>query len=118
MKTAIFLIGLTIVTDISHIKTEGPSMMSVVYTENEYCQHFYCQADNQLVESTKEITKLSVREIEVLNYISIGLSSKQIAYELNLSIKTVDNHRQNMLHKTNSKSSSELISFSIKTGYL
>jgi DNA-binding CsgD family transcriptional regulator len=112
------LVGLTIVTDISHIKTEGPTMMSIVDAENEHCQHFYCQADNQLIESTKEIPKLSVREIEVLNLLAIGLSSKQIAHELSLSIKTVDNHRQNMLHKTKSKSSSELIGFAIKTGYL
>lgn len=112
------LVGLTVVTDISHIKTEGPAMMSIIDVENEHCQHFYCQADNQLIESTKEILKLSIREIEVLNLLSIGMSSKQIAYELNLSIKTVDNHRQNMLHKTQSKSSGELITFAIKTGYL
>lgn len=112
------LVGLTLVTDISHIKTEGPAMMSIVDIENEYCQHFYCEADNQLIESSKDIPKLSVREIEVLNLLSIGMSSKQIAYELNISIKTVDNHRQNMLHKTSSKSSGELISFAIKTGYL
>lgn len=112
------LVGLTVVTDISHIKTVGPAMMSIVDIENEYCQHFYCEADNQLIESTINIPKLSVREIEVLNLLSIGMSSKQIAFELSLSIKTVDNHRQNMLHKTNAKSSGELISFAIKAGYL
>lgn len=112
------LVGLTFVTDISHIKTEGVAMMSIVDTEKEICQHFYCQSDNKVVAFSNEIPRLSNREIEVLNYLSIGYSSKQIAFELNISTKTVDNHRQNMLHKADCKSSSELISFAVKTGYL
>ncbi|WP_435356358.1 response regulator transcription factor [Emticicia sp. SJ17W-69] len=108
----------TLVTDISHIKTEGPAMMSIVDSEDEVCQHFFCSTENGLFEVQGYTIALTKREIEVLNQLSIGLSSKQIASELNISIKTVDNHRQNMLQKTNSKSTGELISYAIKSGYL
>ncbi|WP_435356359.1 response regulator transcription factor [Emticicia sp. SJ17W-69] len=108
----------TLVTDISHIKTEGPAMMSIIDSEDEVCQHFFCSTENGLFEAQEYTTSLTKREIEILNQLSIGLSSKQIASELNISIKTVDNHRQNMLQKTNSKSTGELISYAIKSGYL
>lgn len=61
---------------------------------------------------------LSFREIEILKHIGKGLPSKQIAFLMNISVNTVNNHRKNMLHKTNCKSSSELISFAEKLGLL
>jgi len=54
--------------------------------------------------------ELSNREQEIFTYIVAGHSSKQIAEKLNISKRTVDNHRQNILKKTNSKNVVELIS--------
>ncbi|MFZ4768758.1 MAG: LuxR C-terminal-related transcriptional regulator [Ferruginibacter sp.] len=42
-----------------------------------------------------------------------GFSSKQIALALNIAINTTDNHRQNMLRKTQSKSTGELVGFGV-----
>jgi DNA-binding CsgD family transcriptional regulator len=117
-KNGRVLLGLTCVTDISHIKTEGPPMMTILDVDKEECRYFYCQTGQGVLESDKNVPRLSNREIEVLNFLSIGFSSKQIAVELYISVKTVDNHRQNMLHKTQTKSSSELINFAIRSGYL
>jgi two-component system secretion response regulator SsrB len=52
---------------------------------------------------------LTTREKQILNYISVGLSSKQIAAVLYISINTVSNHRRNMLLKRGAKSSAELV---------
>jgi DNA-binding NarL/FixJ family response regulator len=43
--------------------------------------------------------ELTARETEVLKLIADGMVSKQIASELNISIKTVDNHRQNLMKR-------------------
>ena len=51
----------------------------------------------------------TIREKEVLNYISLGFSSKQIAERLYISINTVANHRRNMLHKKGASNSAELV---------
>ena len=59
-----------------------------------------------------------VREIEVLRFFAIGYSSKQIATELNIATKTIDNHRQNLLQKTNTKSSAELVAYGINLGFI
>jgi DNA-binding NarL/FixJ family response regulator len=52
---------------------------------------------------------LSKREVEILTYLLVGKSSKQIAEELFISKHTVDTHRRNILEKTQLNSVAELI---------
>lgn len=110
--------GLTLVTDISHIKKEGVAMMSILDTYDESCQLFYCTDGNAIAGSGAPLPRISPREIEVLRLLAIGYSSKQIAEELKIAIKTIDNHRQNMLHKTNCKSAGELVAYGINSGFI
>lgn len=112
------LFALTFVTDLSMIKTNGLAMMSIFNTHTKTCNYFECDQQTNLLSHTQEMTKISVREIEILKLLSIGYSSKQMANELGISIRTVDNHRQNLLRKTGCNSSSELTSFGIKLGIL
>lgn len=57
---------------------------------------------------------LSDREIEVLKNICIGLNTDEIAQKLFISPKTVKTHRANLLEKTLSKNTPELIYFALK----
>jgi DNA-binding NarL/FixJ family response regulator len=57
---------------------------------------------------------LSEREIEVLKNICIGLNTDEIAQKLFISPKTVKTHRANLLEKTLSKNTPELIYFALK----
>jgi DNA-binding NarL/FixJ family response regulator len=59
--------------------------------------------------------RLTNREIEVLKLICNGLSSEQIAKELNLSYDTIKWHRSNILSKTGCKNTASLIMHSIRT---
>lgn len=60
--------------------------------------------------------KLSHRELEVLHLICRGLANHEIAKELNISPRTVDGHRANILDKTHSKNSIALVVYAIKKG--
>jgi DNA-binding CsgD family transcriptional regulator len=62
--------------------------------------------------------RLSKREIEILQLIGKGLSSKQIAGHLALSIHTINNHRKNMLAKTHTANSSDLVKHALKHGLI
>lgn len=53
--------------------------------------------------------KLSEREIQIIEGLFSGKSSKDIAIDLNISKSTVDTHRRNILKKTGFKSTSEMI---------
>lgn len=64
--------------------------------------------------SSSELTK---REIEVLFHICQGLQNQEIAELLFLSKRTVDKHRQNILLKTSSRNTAELVVYAIKHGH-
>lgn len=57
---------------------------------------------------------LSAREMEILKYIGEGLTSKEIAKILSISINTVSRHRQNILEKLKVKNSVKAFSDSYR----
>jgi DNA-binding CsgD family transcriptional regulator len=61
---------------------------------------------------------LTKRETEVLLCILNGLSSKQIAQKLFLSLNTVNNHRKNIIAKAKTKTIPGLINFATKLGII
>jgi len=54
---------------------------------------------------------ISHRELEIIGYIKKGLSSKEIAETLPISVKTVQVHRYNILKKLNLKNAAALLNF-------
>ena len=61
-------------------------------------------------------TSLTEREVEIIQEISLGLTSKQIGEKLHISAHTVQTHRKNILRKLQIGSVSELILYAIRTG--
>lgn len=57
------------------------------------------------------VNSLSHREIEIIKFIRKGNSSKEIADELCISVKTVEVHRYNILKKLNLKNSAALVNY-------
>ncbi len=64
-------------------------------------------------ETTNEpaIHNLSIREIEIIKLIKSGLSSKEIAARLNITVRTVEVHRHNILKKLKLKNTPSLINY-------
>lgn len=60
--------------------------------------------------------RLSHREREVLQLVAEGRTTRQIADELNISVKTVETHRHNLMQKTGLRSIADLTKFAIRTG--
>ena len=67
-------------------------------------------------DNTAGLNQLSEREIEVINQIRDGLSSKEIADRLAISIKTVEVHRHNILKKLKVKNTASLINYINSSG--
>lgn len=57
---------------------------------------------------------LSEREAEILNCLARGLSSKQIAADHDLSVRTVETHRQNIRRKLRIEGQAELIRYAVE----
>ena len=69
--------------------------------------------------STAEFSKLSLlsqREREILQLIVEGVSTKQIATNLHVSVKTIETHRQNLINKLDIRNLADLTKFAIREG--
>ncbi|MCX7722783.1 MAG: response regulator transcription factor [Verrucomicrobiae bacterium] len=60
--------------------------------------------------------QLTPREIQILTLIANGYSNKQVAAELNLSIRTVEAHRENMMRKLHLHNVADLTRYAITKG--
>jgi DNA-binding NarL/FixJ family response regulator len=64
-------------------------------------------------EAHDPVRRLSNRELQVLNLVGRGVSSREIAAELGLSVKTVESHRQSLKRKLNLATNSQLLQYAM-----
>lgn len=67
-------------------------------------------------ERNSAFSMLTHRECEVLQLLSEGKTTKEIASSLNVSVKTVETHRQRVMDKLNIHSIAELTKYAIREG--
>ena len=65
-------------------------------------------------ENHSSVNDLSAREIEIIALVCQGLSNAEIGEKLFLSKRTVEKHRANIMEKTNTKNTANLVMFAIK----
>ena len=78
----------------------------------------------QVFEAMKEgpasavdpISRLTLRQREILQLVAEGLSAKEIAAKVDISPRTVEFHKYQLMEAVGAKSSAELIRFAIKNG--
>ncbi len=79
------------------------------------CEEIRNIISDQLLEekegATTTINALTEREMQIIGLIKEGNSSKEIAIGLNISLKTVEVHRHNILKKLKLKNSASLVNF-------
>jgi len=72
--------------------------------------------DRLATGGTVDPSGLSPREREVLQLLAEGKSAKQIAFLLEVSVKTIETHRQNIMRKLDIYSVAELTKYAIREG--
>lgn len=70
------------------------------------------------VPSVEAVKILSSREIEVIQLVAGGFSSKEIASRLDLSVRTVEKHRANIMEKIGVREVASLVRWCIQAGLL
>ncbi len=84
------------------------------YFSQEILQKMALKAMNE--DSDKE-NKLTIREMEVLQLICKGFSTKEISEKLFLSQKTIEVHRSNIMRKSKQKNVAQLVVWALKNNY-
>lgn len=74
-------------------------------------------SNKPMVKMTEEVN-VSTREKEILKLVSQGQSNKMIADKLNISSRTVETHRLNLLRKLNVSNAAELVKKALETGLI
>ncbi|HVW84305.1 MAG TPA: response regulator transcription factor [Bryobacteraceae bacterium] len=79
-------------------------------------EDFLRQMHEKGVEDSYEL--LTMREREVLHLLAEGKSNKETASILNLSLKTVETHRSNILEKLHLRGTPELVLYAVRKGVI
>lgn len=69
--------------------------------------------DHETTHAAAQIARLSPREREVLDALTVGRSNKIIAFDLNLSVRTVEVHRARMLERLGAHSLAEAVRLAV-----
>lgn len=95
-----------------HTVMSGQSYLSPRITDIVVKEYLY----NMPKSESTVFNVLTVREREVLQLLAEGKSTKQIASTLNLSVKTVETHRQQIMDKLEIRTVAELTKYAIREG--
>ena len=85
-------------------------------------EKFLCQEAIEILLNEKLVSvkngdsHLTKKELEIIRLLAQGLTTKDIATRIFLSIHTVNTHRKNILNKLNINNTSELIMYAVRTG--
>ena len=93
---------------------QGQRYLSPALTE----QAITWLAEDGVTATNEPSGMLTPREREILRLVAQGRTSAEIAAQLVISIRTVDWHRANMLHKLGLHTSAELVRYAIERGIL
>jgi DNA-binding NarL/FixJ family response regulator len=77
----------------------------------EEVKNILAQQELEDEDGLPDMNVLSRRELEIVKLIKEGMSSKEIAIRLDISLKTVEVHRYNILKKLNLKNTASLVNF-------
>jgi len=64
----------------------------------------------------KQSSKLTPKELQVIELLVLGLNNKEVAHTLNNSERTINVHRSNIMHKLNLSNVVELINYAYQNG--
>ena len=77
--------------------------------KNADCRVCAPAAANDMLRTDRDDRRLTAREIEVLDLLVQGMRSKQIAYVLQISVRTVELHRARIMRKRGARNVAALV---------
>ena len=97
-----------------HMVNEGQKFMKGIVSEKFISSYLRSEKEKK----QKQDIPISEREMEVLKHMSNGMSNKQIADTLFISIRTVETHKHNLMKKLNIFSTAELVIYAIQNNII
>ncbi|MGY5846630.1 response regulator transcription factor [Salegentibacter sp. HM20] len=110
-------------TDISHLTSQSVEEISIIHNNGGKSYFNICSKKGRFIPDLHSqkisLRKLiSDRELEIIKLLAQGLNAGEISAELFISTHTVRTHRKNILLKTNSLNTTQLVSRCIAAGLI
>ena len=86
------------------------------YLSPAISKHVIADYKRRVAEQPEPIDRLTPRQREVLRLIAEGLSTKEIAFKLGLSVKTVETHRTQIMNRLQIRDVAGLVRYAIRAG--
>ncbi|MCF0242410.1 MAG: response regulator transcription factor [Treponema sp.] len=99
---------------INAIRTVMEGKVYLSDSERTRIQEFNSGNNNDTEDVYSSVSNLSDRQLQIFSLIGKGLGTVEIASKLNLSIKTIDTHKENIKVKLHCASSAELRQMAIE----
>jgi two-component system response regulator NreC len=80
--------------------------------------YLHDRGDAKEMEKERRKQNISPREMEVLKLFAEGMSNREIADKLFISVRTVETHKNNIMRKINLKTTVDLVKFAIKNNII
>jgi DNA-binding NarL/FixJ family response regulator len=123
-EAMIFNLMLAGVSGILFKKTTHKQEIYTAITTVMEGKHYYHEKVNVVLDAKPDglqhppRIKLSAREFEVIALLCHGLSTRDIAEKLFLSEHTIEGYRKEIIRKTNTRNTNELIHFAVSNGII
>jgi DNA-binding NarL/FixJ family response regulator len=83
-------------------------------TASEVVLGGYLRPGQPVRAESRNLPRLTAREREIVQMLAEGNTNKEVAVALGVSVKTVDAHRANLMHKLNLHSVTDLVRYAIR----
>lgn len=97
---------------------EMKQAIQLVILNERYLPAKFRETINVTASEKTKTNKLSHQELRLLELLQRGYTSKEVAKEMSLTVKTIETYRERILEKTKTKNVAELISYAFRTGWL
>ncbi|MEI8141144.1 MAG: response regulator transcription factor [bacterium] len=87
-------------------------------TASEVVLGGYLRPGQPARKESRALPRLTAREREIVQLLAEGKSNKEVATSLGVSVKTVDAHRANIMHKLNIHSVTDLVRYAIRNNII
>ncbi len=91
---------------------------AIVNGNNFYSTDIQTRLQRGEFNLVKETIRFTRRDVELITLLAKGYATKQVAEALSLKENTIEDYRKELLKKTNSKNSTELVSYALRNGLI
>lgn len=97
---------------------DAKTLLKIQALSMQFYACYWCFYENDHAQVAIPISQLSIRELDILQWLALGFTKTEIADKLFISCHTVDYHVRHILHKLQARNITAAVYFALSRGLL